>query len=299
MKRALLFLLFLLITQLSPAQETSSITELKADIDSLLDTTEGNFAVAFKNISSGEELLINERREFHAASTMKTPVMLELFRRAELGEFSLEDSLLVKNSFRSIVSGAPFSLDINQDSGDTLYSQLGSRVSIRDLMVDMIINSSNLATNLLIELVDARKVTATMRKLGAQDIMVLRGVEDIEAYEAGLSNTTTAYDLLLLFEKLAEGNYISEAANEEMLAILLQQQFNDIIPALLPEGTQVAHKTGSITGVQHDSGLVLLPDGRKYVLVLLSDELEDPKQGVATLAKLSRLIYDHVTGEEQ
>src|SRR5690606_6667087 len=137
------------------------------------------------------------------------------------------------------------------------------------------------------------------RKLGAQDIMVLRGVEDIEAYEAGLSNTTTAYDLLLLFEKLAEGNYISEAANEEMLAILLQQQFNDIIPALLPEGTQVAHKTGSITGVQHDSGLVLLPDGRKYVLVLLSDELEDPKQGVATLAKLSRLIYDHVTGEEQ
>lgn len=290
-------LLFVLLFQISYAQEPASLEELKADIDSVLETTEGHFAVAFKDISSGEEILINERQEFHAASTMKTPVMIEIFKRVEAGDFSLEDSLLVENSFRSIVSGDEFKLDINQDSGDKLYSQLGTRVSIRDLMVDMIINSSNLATNLLIELVDAKKVTETMRSLGAEDIMVLRGVEDIEAYEAGLSNTTTAYDLLLLFEKLAEGNYISEEANAEMLAVLLQQRHNDIIPALLPEEARVAHKTGSITAVRHDSGLVLLPDGSKYVLVLLSDELEDPEKGVETMAQVSRMIYDYVSGE--
>lgn len=297
MKNTILCLLFLVLFQFSQAQEPATLQELEAGIDSVLAQTEGNFAVAFKDISSGEEILLNEKKEFHAASTMKTPVMIELFKQAEAGKFSLEDSLLVKNSFKSIVSGDPFSLDINQDSGDKLYSQIGDSVSIRGLMVDMIINSSNLATNLLIELVDARKVTATMRSLGAEDILVLRGVEDIEAYEAGLSNTTTAYDLLLLYEKLAEGDYISEEANSEMIDILLQQRHNDIIPARLPEGIKVAHKTGSITAVRHDSGLVILPDGRKYVLVLLSDELTDPEKGVETMATVSRMIYDYVSGE--
>lgn len=297
MKNTILCLLFLVLFQFSHAQEPATLQELEAGIDSVLAQTEGNFAVAFKDISSGEEILVNEKKEFHAASTMKTPVMIELFKQAEAGKFSLEDSLLVKNSFKSIVSGDPFSLDINQDSGDKLYSQIGDSVSIRGLMVDMIINSSNLATNLLIELVDARKVTATMRSLGAEDILVLRGVEDIEAYEAGLSNTTTAYDLLLLYEKLAEGDYISEEANSEMIDILLQQRHNDIIPARLPEGIKVAHKTGSITAVRHDSGLVILPDGRKYVLVLLSDELTDPEKGVETMATVSRMIYDYVSGE--
>lgn len=297
MKNIIPCLLFLALFQFSNAQEQTRLQELKTDIDSMIKTTEGTFAVAFKDISTGENILINEGRTFHAASTMKTPVMVELFKQAEAGKFSLEDSLLVKNSFRSIVSGNAFSLDINQDSGDKLYSQIGSKVSIRDLMVDMIINSSNLATNLLIELVDAKKVTATMRSLGAEDILILRGVEDIEAYEAGLSNTTTAYDLLLLFERMAQGNYISEEANAEMLEVLLRQQHNDIIPAQLPEGTKVAHKTGSITGVRHDSGLVLLPDGRKYVLVLLSDELEDPEKGIETMATISRMVFDYVSQE--
>ena len=163
------------------------------------------------------------------------------------------------------------------------------------MMVDMIIHSSNFATNLLIEKVDAKKVTASMRELGAEDIMVLRGVEDIEAYEAGLSNTTTAYDLLLIFEKIAEGKAVGETADRQMTEILLQQKHNDIIPALLPEEVKVAHKTGSITGVRHDSGIVILPNGEKYVLVLLSKNMEEPEEGVKMLAEVSRMIYDYVT----
>ena len=298
MKHLYVLLLLFISIQTTGAQEKTGIEELTQEIDSLFTAAQGDYALAFKELGKEKEpILINEKEEFHAASTMKTPVMIEIFRQAEEGKFSLQDSLTVKNEFRSIVSGKPFSLDINQDSGDGLYSLIGSKVSIQDMMVDMIIHSSNLATNLLIELVDARKVTGTMRKLGAEDILVLRGVEDIEAYEAGLSNTTTAYDLMLIFEMIANGEAVSDSADAAMIEVLLDQKHNDIIPAQLPAGVKVAHKTGSITGVRHDSGIVFLPDGKKYILVLLSKNMEDPEKGVEMMARISRLIYEQVAEE--
>ena len=133
-----------------------------------------------------------------------------------------------------------------------------------------------------------------MRELGAPDIQVLRGVEDIKAYEQGLSNSTTAYDLMAIYEKLALEEVVSAQASNEMIDILFDQKFNEIIPAHLPEGVKVAHKTGVITGVHHDSGIVFLPDGRKYVLVLLSRELGDFDAGTAKMADVSKIIYDYV-----
>jgi len=292
-KLLLLFILF--ASPFANAQRAETLSVLESEIDSIFDATQGDFALAFTDLSTGEEILINATEEFHAASTMKTPVMIELFKKVEEGKFNLQDSVIVRNEFKSIVSGKPFSLDINRDSGDNLYEKIGEKVSLQDLMIDMIIHSSNLATNLLIELVDAREVTETMRKLGAKDIMVLRGVEDIEAYDAGLSNTTTAYDLMLIFDKIARGEAVSETADARMIQILLAQEHNDMIPALLPEDVKVAHKTGSITGVRHDSGIVLLPNGKKYVLVLLSKNMEEPEKGVEMMAEVSRMIYDFIT----
>jgi beta-lactamase class A len=158
----------------------------------------------------------------------------------------------------------------------------------------MIIASSNLATNIIIEMVNAKNVTQTMRRYGAKDIQVLRGVEDQKAYDKGLNNTTTAYDLMLIFEKIARGKAVNKKASQAMIKILLDQQFNDIIPAQLPKETKVAHKTGFITGIHHDSGIVFLPDGRKYVLVLLSKNLEDEKQAIKAMADVSRLIYEYM-----
>ena len=156
----------------------------------------------------------------------------------------------------------------------------------------MIIASSNLSTNLIIELVDAKKVTQTMRELGAKDIQVLRGVEDGKAYSKGLNNTTTAYDLQIIFEHIANETAVDKLSSEKMISILSDQKYNEIIPALLPKNVNVAHKTGSITGVQHDSGIIFLPDGRKYVLVLLSKNLKDEKEGVKVMAEVSRMVYD-------
>lgn len=267
---------------------------LKSDIEKQLSAQKGIYAVAFKNLSTGDVLMINEHDVFHAASTMKTPVLIEVYRQAAEKKFSLSDSLVIENKFKSIVDESIYDLDPADDSEKELYKQIGEKRTISELVYDMIIVSSNLATNIIIELVDAKKVTQTMRHLGAKDIQVLRGVEDGKAFAKGLNNTTTAFDLLLIFEKMANGEIVNANASEAMIKILLDQRFNEIIPAGLPPGVKVAHKTGSITGVFHDSGIVFLPDGKKYVLVLLSKNVEDEKLAIKSMAAVSTMIYNYV-----
>ncbi len=270
------------------------LSELKNEIIKKFSETEGTFALAFKDLQSGETIFINEKENFHAASTMKTPVMIEIFKMAEAGKINLDDSVLVKNDFISIVDSSHYSMDLNEDSGEKLYSFIGKKKTIRELVYEMITVSSNLATNILIEICGAQNVMKTMKELGADDIKVLRGVEDIKAFEAGLNNTTTAFDLMVIFEAIANKTILSEKLCDEMIEILLDQKFNRIIPAKLPDDVKAAHKTGSITGIQHDSGIVYLPDGRKYVIVLLAKNLKDSAKGVETEAEVSRMIYDHL-----
>lgn len=286
------FLLFFLMisSAVLPQQETQI---LQQKIDSIFAETQGDYALAYKDLSEGNgTILIDEHESFHAASTMKTPVMIEVFKQAEAGKFSLDDSLTVKNEFSSIYDGSSFSLELGRDSGEHLYSQIGKKRSIKDLVIDMISQSSNLATNIVIELVDAENVNKSMRELGAKNIDVLRGVEDMKAYEAGMNNSTTAYDLMLIFEALANGKAVSPEADKEMLEILRLQLHTDLIPALLPKDVEIANKTGWITGVHHDSALVELPDGRSYVLVLLSKNMKDMEAGTEMLAGISKMIYD-------
>lgn len=271
--------------------------KLLSDVTSILAKEKGTFAVAYKNLKTGETLLINEREIFHAASTMKTPVMMEVFKQAGNGKFSFGDSLTLKNEFKSIVDGTTFSLSPSDDSELTLYNHLGSKRTIDALVYDMIIASSNLATNMIIELVDAKHVTSTLREIGAQDMQVLRGVEDGKAFEKGLNNVTSAFDLMVIFEKIAKRDLVSKEASSKMEKILLDQKFNEIIPAHLPSDVKVAHKTGNITGVRHDSGIVILPNGDKYVLILLSKELQNEEAGIRAMAEVSKMIYDHVALE--
>lgn len=267
--------------------------ETSQQIETILSKPNGTFAVAYKNLLTGEEILINEHLLFHAASTMKTPVMAEVYRQVAEGKFSLKDSILIKNEFISILDGSSFSITRESDSDTLIYDHLGEKRTVYSLMYDMIIISSNLATNLIVELVDAKNVTQTMRNIGANNIQVLRGVEDTKAYEAGMNNQVTAYDLMLLFEKIDKEEIVNAEASMAMMDILLDQKFNDIIPDKLPADVKVAHKTGSITGVRHDSGIVFLPDGKKYVLVLLSKDLEDEETGVQAMANVSEVLYQY------
>ena len=266
---------------------------LKEQIKAEFAKQKGTFALAFKNIQTGEEILINEKISFHAASTMKTPVLIEAYKQAAAGKFNITDPILVKNEFRSIVDGSPYALKAEDDSDSVLYIKVGTKLSIYDLLYLMIIKSSNLATNIMIDLVGAQNVNQTMREMGAKDIQVLRGVEDNKAFQKGMNNVTTAYDQMVIFNEMGKGNIVDKRSSDAMINILLDQAFNDKIPALLPKDVKVAHKTGWIKGINHDAGVVYLPDGRKYVLVLLSKELVDDKGGVAAMANVSKIVYDY------
>ena len=276
-----------------------TLKKLKSQIEDKLATQKGDFAVAFKDVTTGDELQINGQTFFHAASTMKTPVMIEVYKQAAAGMLSLSDSFVVKNEFRSIVDSSVFSLQSKDDSEQELYNHLGEKRSLYDLVYAMIIKSSNLATNLVIELTDARKVTQTMRQLGAKHIQVLRGVEDTKAFAKGLNNITTAEDLMIIYEKMAKGQIVDSASSKAMINILLDQQFNDIIPAKLPKTVKVAHKTGSISQIHHDSGIIFLPDGRKYVLVLLSKNWVKEQEAVKAMAEVSELVYQFETASKE
>jgi len=275
------------------AQSTDSVLErIQARI---AEEPGAQVGLAYVDLASGDTLFLNADTSFHAASTMKVPVMIELFRRANTGSFRMDQGLLIVNQFASIVDGSLYALDPGSDSDSTLYHRIGERVRVDTLLRLMITRSSNLATNTLITLVGADAVTRTMRSLGAQRIQVLRGVEDGKAFEKGLNNTTTARDLALILLAIEEGRAASPAATREMLGILLAQEFNEKIPAGLPAGTRVAHKTGEITAVSHDAAIVY-PLGRKpYVLVVLTRGISDGNRASKLIADISAFVYAHST----
>jgi beta-lactamase class A len=249
-------------------------------------------AVAFRDLETGRELMLNPGVSFHAASTMKVPVMLELYREARSGELSLDARLPVRNEFKSIADGNAFSVSPEDDSEATLYRKVGGTETVRELLRLMITESSNLATNILIERVTPGRVMRLMREMGARDIRVLRGVEDGKAFERGLNNTTTARDLLVLLSAVADGRAVSPAASREMADVLAAQKFNEGVPAGLPAGVRVAHKTGSITKIEHDAAVVYPPGRKPYVLVVLVRGIAEPARAHRLIADISRAVYE-------
>ncbi len=246
----------------------------------------------YHHLDGPDSILIGANLRFHAASTMKVPVMIQLFRDADAGLLRLDDSLPVHASFPSLVDGSPFSVGKEDDSDSTLYQRIGRGASLRELLELMITRSSNLATNILIERVGAARAQGSARSLGAWSIQVLRGVEDGPAYRAGLNNTTTARDLGALLLAIARGRAAGGAACDSMLAILGRQEFNEGIPAGVPPRTRVAHKTGWIGEVvYHDAAIVYPSTGGSYVLVVLTGGIKEDSVAHNLVADLSRLVY--------
>jgi beta-lactamase class A len=292
-KRAVLIALIasadLRVCATSVVQAFRPAADARAEIESLIAKSGADVAVAFRTLDGDDELLINPDAEFHAASTMKVPVMIELFRQAHAGMLRLDDRIPVANEFHSIVDGSPFALSAGDDSDADVYKRVGGTMTYRELCEAMITVSSNFATNLLIERLGAKRIQQTTDALGASGMRVLRGVEDNKAFDKGLNNTTTARALLTLMAAIADGEAVDRTSSGEMVAILKGQHFNSRIPAGVPPGIAVAHKTGEITKIQHDAAIVYAK--RPYVLVILVRGLQDEKQGTALAAAISRVIY--------
>jgi len=279
-----------LLTPGVPASQIRSAQGLELRLRNIIAASGAEIAVAYRTLDGRAELLIDPDKTFHAASTMKVPVMIELVRRARSGSLSLDDPLPIRNEFRSIVDGSPYTLSEGDDSDREVYAAVGRTMTLRQLCEAMITVSSNFATNLLIEKLGAENIRRTVTSLGADGMVVLRGVEDQKAFDKGMSNATTARALLVLMEKIARGEAVDAASDAEMVAILRRQKFNDAIPAGLPAGTPVAHKTGTITRIHHDAAIVDGP--RPYVLVLLVRGIEDQKKSAAIMAQLSKVVFE-------
>jgi beta-lactamase class A len=253
-------------------------------------------AVAFRDLAIDAEYDLNADEPLHPASTIKVHVMMEVFRQANEGMFSLEDRLQVMNSFTSIADGSKYSLDAVDDSEQSLYQRLGETESIHELTRLMIVRSSNLATNILIEKIGAGNVNEFVQALGIEGVSIRRGVEDNAAFRLGMNNSATARGLTQTMDLIARKKVVSEQASQQMIDILLGQEFNESIPALLPNFIKVAHKTGWTRDVYHDTGIVYLPNREPYILSIMTHGFIETQENDAhaCMAKISRRIYENI-----
>jgi beta-lactamase class A len=254
-----------------------------------------HLGISFFDCETTIQWSYNADHYFHAASTMKLAVLLGVFREVEHGALSLDAPVHVRNRFTSIVNQETFMLDLTRDADPNVYGQLGKTLTVRELAYWMITLSSNLATNLLVEVLGIATIQQALDELEIDGMRVLRGVEDQRAFEAGLNNEVTANGLLKLLRLIAEGKAYSRQACDEMLQILLDQQYRSGIPAGLPKAARVAHKTGNISTVHHDAGIVYLENRQPYVLVILTQFAAESTRGTA-VADVSRDIYRTLGG---
>jgi beta-lactamase class A len=253
-------------------------------------------AVALKDFETGLELHYHSDRWFHAASTIKVPILLGVFAAIDRGDLLPHSRVHVRNRFLSVVESIPFRVESGRDANSAVHNAIGKMMRVDELAYHMITTSSNLATNLLLAVIGPDSVNKTLEQLKLADgIDLKRGVEDELAFEKRINNMVTADGLLRILVMLAEGKAFSPGLSRRMMDILHGQEFNQGIPARLPKAARVAHKTGEISTVAHDAGVVYLPKRKPYVLVVLSEWDPDVSGRSRTIAAISHTIYETLT----
>ncbi|NND85025.1 MAG: serine hydrolase [Acidimicrobiia bacterium] len=276
--------------------EASAGSSLERTLDSVIQASGAEVVgIYYRSLApGGDSVTIDADVRMHAASTMKVPVMQRLFIDDQDG-WDLDSTMPVTRTFRSIVDGSPYDLPPESDSDTTFYARVGGEATIREMVDRMITQSSNLATNILIEVAEPGRIAPMLAQMGADSMSVLRGVEDLKAFEAGLSNSTTARGLGAVMAGIVESGLFSEESREGMLEILSRQQFTGGIPSGVPEGVRVANKTGWITGIHHDAALVFPGEAPPYVLVVMVRGHPAEDQGEAMIAEVSDAVWRHHT----
>ena len=253
-------------------------------------------AVALHDAETGFELHYKADRWFHAASTIKVPILLGAFAAINRGELLPHSRVHVRNRFLSVVENVPFRVESGRDANSAVHGAIGKMMRVDELAYHMITTSSNLATNLLLGVIGPDAVNRTLKELDVDDgIDLKRGVEDELAFEKGINNMVTADGLLRILVLLSEGKAFSPALSRRMMDILHGQEFNQGIPARLPKGARVAHKTGEISTIAHDAGVVYLPKRKPYVLVILTEWDPEGSGRSRTIAAISHTIYEFLT----
>ena len=271
---------------------------LNEELERLNDQSKARaIAVAVHDLESGWRFSLRADRWFHAASTIKVAVLLAVFRAADEGRLQLDDSLHVRNRFFSAADGSPFHLNRDSDAMPELYESIGQTAKISALTEGMISSSSNLATNLLLDLVGVEYARKVLRDAQVDGVELRRGVEDHAAHQREINNEVTADGLVRLLSAV-RGDFLSKESKEQAIRILLEQRFKSMIPVGLPAHATVAHKTGEISTACHDMGIVYLPEREPYIAVILTEFASEQDGRRETVAAISEAIYRSVVGME-
>ncbi len=256
-------------------------------LSSYVDTLphEGTFSIWAGPLDGPAAVSHEADRQHYAASTMKVALVLAAYRLADAGTLDLDSQVPVHSGFDSVAPGARFEMDRSEDSDEETWRRMDTPVALRWLASRAIVKSSNLATNLLLESVGLPAVAEALQVVGTTDSIVARGIEDAPARERGLQNLVTAADLALTLRQLDAHRVASPQSCQEILATLAAQQINDGIPVGLPPGTKVAHKSGWVTGISHDAGIVYPDDCPPYVLVVCTTSELTEDESLALIAR--------------
>jgi len=275
----------------------SNLDALRSRIESIAQKSNARaVAVALHDTETGVELRYEADRWFHGASTIKVAILLAVYGEIDSGRLVPQSRLHVRNRFLSAYDGSPFRVLADRDADSEVHAAIGKTMRVNELALHMIATSSNLATNLLLDLIGLDAVQRTLDRFGLTGLDVKRGVEDERAFQHGIINRVTADGLVALLGLIAEERAYSPQLSREMLDILHQQEFKKGIPARLPREVRVAHKTGDISTVAHDAGVVYAPGRKPYVIAILTEWTPDVGSRSSTIASLSHAVYEHLRG---
>jgi len=252
---------------------------LERRIREFINTQKGNIAVFVKDLRTGEEIRINENRVFPAASTIKISIMSELFNRINEGVLDFNDTVEIRENMRT--------------GGDGILKELepGHKFTLKELATLMIILSDNMATNILINLLGMDNINSTIQKLGLPNTRLQRMMMDTQAAREGRENYITASDLASILELIYNGQNINKSYSDIMLDILKRQQVRGRLDLYLPEDIVIAHKTGDLDNLEHDAGIVYLPE-KEYIICVLTNETKTNKDGREIIGVISKMVYD-------
>lgn len=273
---------------------------LESRIDEIAREVGGEgLAVSLYDYETGLQWSQRGDRWFHSASTIKVAVLLALFGAIDAGRFTLDSRLHVRNRFFSLVDRTPFRVSPGRDADKDVHGAIGKTMRIGDLARHMIVTSSNLATNLLVDLIKVDQAQQMLARHGIRGVELARGVEDDKAFEANFNNRVTANGLVALFRVIHERSGVLPESAREMLDILFQQEFRSGIPAGIPSdvraATRIANKTGEISVAAHDAGLVFLPSREPYALAVLTEPEPSTDRRMERIARVSSVVYQWLT----
>jgi beta-lactamase class A len=249
---------------------------LAPELARLAGSTQGLLAISIGDLRTGRAIAVNGGVNLPAASTIKIPVMVEVFRQVAIGRFSLKRTVSL------------WDRDRDCGYGDLCEAPWGSQYRVGDLIVAMIDRSDNTATNMLIRLVGRHDINETMKALGLMQTHLgdsIRSDGDIRELR------TSADDMRRLLTMIAAKQIIDERSCALMVRILAGQRHNTLLPAWLPKNVVIAHKTGTLRDTLNDVGIVEL-DGAPYVICAFATHLADLDTGQRFIRRASLLTFE-------